>query len=265
MKNLYALLIVSSIAVGSAQAAIDFIWYADNRQASGNFNGCFNDGSHWFQGTVSSGATGVEPYGATNTALFQHGTDWTVTFPTDVDVYTNYARFYLKVEPGAKRTFDGTGATYAHPYNEAGDYPYDSQLAFYWRASASDGVSNKDVVRTLNNQGKIGGVVGYQNNPSFEFTDFKFHAESPTGTKDMKLVFEKGTYNFLNPCGVNWDKSVQFPCVYFFGGQATAFYQDKNEVVFERRHRTLCRHGARQCQVADRRNAVDQRPRTGVL
>ncbi len=33
MKNLYALLIVSSIAVGSAQAAIDFIWYADNRQA----------------------------------------------------------------------------------------------------------------------------------------------------------------------------------------------------------------------------------------
>ena len=232
MKNLYALMIVSSIAVGSAQAAIDFIWYADNKQASGNFNGCFNDGSHWFQGSVQSGATGVEPFIATNAAVFQYGTDWTVTFPTDVDVYTNYAKFNLKVEPGAKRTFDGTGATYAHPYNETGDYPSDSQLAIYWRANASGAA--RDVVRTMNNSGTIGGVAGFKNNPSFEFTDFKFYAESPAGTKDMKIVFEKGTYNFLNPCGINWDKNSQFPCVYFFGGQATAFYQDKNEVVFEK-------------------------------
>ena len=224
-------MIVSSIAVGSAQAAIDFIWYAADRQASGNFNGCFNDGTHWFQGTVSSGATGVEPYGAANSAVFQWGTDWTVTFPTDVGVYTNYANFRLKVEPGAKRTFDGTGATYAHPYNEAGDYPYDSQLAIYWRANASG--SARDIVRTVNNAGTIGGVVGYKNNPSFEFTDFKFYAESPTGTQDMKIVFEKGIYNFLNPCGINWDKHSQFPCVYFFGGQATSFTHDKNEVVFE--------------------------------
>ena len=230
MNKLSIFMVVLSMATGTAQA-VDFIWYAANRQSSGDFNGCFNDGTHWFQGTVSSGATDVEPYGAANNALFQYGTGWTVTFPTDVDVYTNYAKFHLKVEPGTIRTFDGTGATYAHPYNEAGNYPYQAQFQVSWRQDASGAA--RDIMMTMNNSGTVVGGGDYHNYPSFEFTDFKFHGESTAGTKDMKIVFEKGTYNFLNPCGVNWNKHSQFPCVYFFGSQAQSCYLDKNEVVFE--------------------------------
>ena len=240
MKTLFSLVV--ALCAVSASVAETFYWYDVDRLQNGDFNGCFNDGAHWFSNgarvgssglTVLDGTSGTVPYGGANMALFQFGTGWTVTFPTDVSVYTNYAKFHINTEPGTKRTFDGTGATFAHPYNEAGDYPYQSQMQISWRQNATSG--GKDILMTMNNSGTVVGGGDYKNNPSFEFTDFKFYCESPASTKDMKIVFEKGTYNFLNPCGVNWNKSTSFPCVYFFGGNYTTstFPLDKNEVVFE--------------------------------
>lgn len=221
----------------------NYIWYAADKSASGDFNGSFTDGTHWFKGSVGGGTSGVVPPLATDTAQMFWSTGWTMTFPTiEANLAAGegaadgacetLAKFQSTVHPGQKQTYDGTGSIFRNAFNENADSTTDSRMAVYYSTTTSS-PGGTDFMRTLNNLGTIAGMTDPTKKvPAWEFTDFKYSIEASATGNEMKMTFEKGDFNFLTPGGYVWDKSTQMPSLYFFGANTASCPMDKNEVEF---------------------------------
>lgn len=200
-------------------SATDYLWYAADKSATGDFNGVYTNVCNWFiSGKVNDGHVDTLPQtGADSAVASRYGSTYTVTFPAGMTV-TNFAKFVPSVSPGMKVTFDGTGSRFLMPTNDARDYADQGQVQFNYRKTQSDSTVYDLLLRMANSSGVGSDTTAKKWAPVCDFDDFKFTLEAPAGSREAKIDFERGTYNFYNPLGVEWSNNYDMPVIYLFGG-----------------------------------------------
>ena len=217
-RRLCAAVAACAVAAFTANAADLYYW----GKVDGSADGSFADGSHWHFGSTS-GATGAVP-GNGARAMLQTDSSYTLTFPTGV--YTNYARFMAYVYQNRTVNYDGRGSVFLHPKNTDGTYETEPFSLFR-------NITVQDIVSFS----VYNATPDPTTSANLAFSNFYFTVTHPTA-RTFNAVFSQGHYNFLNPCGKQWNYSTVSPCLFFFrlnnnNASATADILDSMDVSFE--------------------------------